>query len=87
MPSAESGKACRPAARRDALGRTRTRERCGSRLMNMGRSVVRYQAKPKADGALRERLKELAERYLRYGYPALHAMLRHEGLVKNTKHT
>jgi len=55
--------------------------------MNVSRSVVRYQATPRSDGDLRRRLKELAERYPRYGYPTLHAMLRHEGLVKNRKRT
>ena len=55
--------------------------------MDVSRSVVRYQAKPETDGALRERLKQLAERYPRYGYPTLHAMLRHEGLVVNRKRT
>jgi len=81
----------KPAARRRVVHNWVERgllsERCGSRLMNVSRSVVRYQARPKADGALRKRLRELAERYPRYGYPTLHAMLRHEGLVKNRKRT
>jgi putative transposase len=55
--------------------------------MNVSRSVIRYENVAKDDGALRARLKELAERYPRYGYPTLHAMLRHEGLVKNRKRT
>ena len=80
-----------PAARRkvvqDWVERDLVSERCGSRLMNVSRSIVRYQKVEKNDDALRARLKELAERYPRYGYPTLHAMLHHEGLVKNRKRT
>lgn len=55
--------------------------------MDISRSVVRYRHVPKDDCALRSRLKALAERYPRYGYPTLHAMLRREGLVQNRKRT
>ena len=43
--------------------------------------------KGRDDAKLRSRLKQLAERYPRYGYPTLHDMLRAEGLVKNPKRT
>jgi putative transposase len=43
--------------------------------------------KGRNDAALRVRLKQLAERYRRYGYPTLHDMLRAEGLVTNPKRT
>ena len=36
---------------------------------------------------LRERLKELAAQYSRYGYLMLHGLLKAEGLVVNKKHT
>jgi len=36
---------------------------------------------------LRSRLKSLAERYPRYGYPTLHDMLKTKGLVVNPKST
>jgi len=62
-------------------------ERQGCRLMGVSRSTVRYEAKPENDLALRSRLKELAEKYPRYGYPLLHAMLKREGLVVNRKRT
>ena len=39
------------------------------------------------DAELRSRLKQLAERYPRYGYPTLHDMLRTEGAVVNRKRT
>ena len=62
-------------------------ERQGCRLMGVSRSTVRYQASGRDDLALRRRLKELAEKYPRYGYPTLHDMLRMEGMVKNRKRT
>lgn len=62
-------------------------ERRGCRLMDISRSTVRYQASPRSDGALRSRMKRLAEQYPRYGYATLHVMLRREGLVKNPKRT
>ncbi len=43
--------------------------------------------KGRSDTELRARLKQLAERYPRYGYPTLHEMLRTEGLVQNPKRT
>ena len=43
--------------------------------------------KGRNDIELRARLKQLAERYPRYGYPTLHDMLRAEGLVRNPKRT
>ncbi len=62
-------------------------ERAGCRLLDISRSVVRYQAKPRDDDVLRQRLKELAEKYPRYGCPLLHGMLSLEGLVVNHKRT
>ena len=58
-------------------------ERRGCRLIGVSRSTVRYQAHGPDDSELRTRLKVLAEKYPRYGYPTLHDMLRLEGLVKN----
>lgn len=62
-------------------------ERHGCRLMGVSRSTVRYQSYGRDDAHLRDRLKELAEKYPRYGYPTLHTMLRTEGLVENHKRT
>ena len=62
-------------------------ERQGCRLLDVGRSTVRYQSKGRDEAARRARLKELAQEYPRYGYPTLHDMLRDEGLVKNSKGT
>lgn len=62
-------------------------ERRGCRLIGVSRSTVRYQAHGPDDSTLRSRLKALAEKYPRYGYPTLHDMLRMEGLVENPKRT
>ena len=62
-------------------------ERHSCRLIKISRSTVRYQKKPANDVELRARLKEMAQQYLRYGYPMLHALLRNEGLVRNGKRT
>lgn len=48
---------------------------------------MRYRLRPRDDEPLRRRLKELAERYHRYGYLLLHGLLRNEGLVVNRKRT
>lgn len=55
--------------------------------MGLSRTGYRYQHKPKADDALRARMRELAAKYPRYGYLMLHALLRQEGLVINRKRT
>lgn len=62
-------------------------ERVACRLVGLSRTGYRYQAKPKEDQALRERLKVLATQYSRYGYLMLHGMLKAEGLVINKKRT
>lgn len=53
----------------------------------ISRTGFRYLPQPAKDGILRERLKQLAAKYPRYGYLLLHALLKNEGLVVNRKHT
>ena len=62
-------------------------ERRASRLSGLSRSALRYQPRPKNDAALTQGMRELAEKYPRYGYLMLHAMLKHRGLVVNRKRT
>ena len=51
-------------------------------------SSKRYVAvKREGDDGLRQRMKELADRYKRFGLPRLHLLLRREGLVVNKKRT
>lgn len=65
----------------------RVSERRACRLAGFSRSAAWAALKGRDDGSLRSRLKVLAERYPRYGYPTLHAMLKNEGLVINPKRT
>ena len=78
-----------PAARRTAVGQLQERftvsERCACRLVGAARSTVRYQPRRNDDGALVERLRELARQRPRFGYRRLHALLRREGEVVNHK--
>lgn len=62
-------------------------ERRACRLVGFSRSAAWRSLKGRDDRALRARLKALAQRYPRYGYPTLHDMLRAEGLVRNPKRT
>ena len=55
--------------------------------MNVTRSTNRYRAAEKDDQELRTRMKELANRYKRYGSPRIHVLLKREGLVINHKRT
>ncbi len=82
----------KPASRRQIAGYLqsdfRMSERRSCRLVRLNRGTARYhpQVNPK-DARLIERLKALAAKYPRYGYPTLHGMLRSENLVTNPKRT
>ena len=67
------------------LGLLSQRRAC--RLLGIHRSVARHQSQRGSDSELRERLKQLAAEYPRYGYELLHGMLKAEGLVVNGKKT
>jgi putative transposase len=61
-------------------------ERHACRLLGLGRSTYRYQARRnERDAALRARLKELAAKRMRFGYRRLTAMLVREGVTANHK--
>lgn len=51
------------------------------------RSTCRYEAKPKNDDEIRNRLRELAEQRRKFGLPRLHTLLRREGFQLNHKRT
>lgn len=55
------------------------------RLVGLWRSTWQYQAHRPAEGALRDRLRELAEQRRRFGAPRLYVLLRREGWVVNHK--
>ena len=76
--------------RRRAVDHLKSRavsERRACRLTGFSRSAAWCQLKGRDDADLRARLKALAERYPRYGYPTLHAMLRAKGMVRNRNRT
>jgi len=61
-------------------------ERHACRLLGLGRSTHRYQARRnERDAALRARLRELAVKRMRFGYRRLTAMLAREGMPANHK--
>ena len=61
-------------------------ERHACRLLGLGRSTHRYRAhREERDAELRERLKELAAKRMRFGYRRLTAMLVREGITANHK--
>lgn len=62
-------------------------QRRASMLVGLSRSTVQYRATRQDDTALRQRLKELAHKYRRWGSPMLHMVLRRERLVLNHKRT
>ena len=76
--------------RRRAVNHLKSRrisERRACRLVRFSRSAAWYRLQGRNDGALRERLKQLAQDYPRYGCPTLHGMLVTEGRVVNFKRT
>ena len=60
-------------------------ERRACQVIGTDRTSVRYQALRPDDGALRERLKALAQDRRRFGYRRLHVLLRREGHAVNKK--
>ncbi|MBI1390502.1 MAG: IS3 family transposase [bacterium] len=60
-------------------------ERHACRLLVIRRSTYRSQAHLRDDRALRLRIKELSETYVRYGYRRLHILLLREGWRINHK--
>ena len=60
-------------------------ERHACRVVGLSRSSVRYRDRKADDGALRERLRQLAGQRRRFGYRRLHVLLRREGTRVNHK--
>ena len=67
------------------VGETRISERRACRLVGVHRWTYRYQGRRRDDQALRERLKDLAHRWPRFGYRRLAVLLRREGYAVNHK--
>lgn len=60
-------------------------ERRACTLVAANRATVQYQARPRSDDGLSERLATLAQRHPRYGYRRVWALLRREGWQVNRK--
>ena len=54
-------------------------------MIGLGRSSHRYRSVRRDDGALRVRIREIAESRVRYGYRRIHTLLRREGWHVNHK--
>ena len=80
-----------PADRRSVIVSLREDHRFSERqaciIVGLCRSSYRYEAKPKNDTVIRDRLRELAEQRHRFGAPRLHILLRREGYLINHKRT
>jgi putative transposase len=79
------------AAKREAIAHLQAlldvSERRACRDIEADRTVIRYKSRRDDDGALREKLRELAHQRRRFGYRRLHILLRREGLTINRKKT
>lgn len=76
------------AARSEVVAFIRTKkisERRACRLVALNRKSCRYQKRRRMDGALIERLRELAMKHPRFGYRRIHALLKREGFKVNLK--
>ncbi|QIQ85797.1 IS3 family transposase [Erythrobacter sp.] len=80
-----------PAAKREAAAHLQAchgmSERRACRVIDADRKSVRYRSIRDDDGALREKLRELANQRRRFGYRRLHILLRREGVMINRKKT
>ncbi|MFN9633580.1 MAG: IS3 family transposase [Erythrobacteraceae bacterium] len=80
-----------PAAKREAVAHLHAchgmSERRACRVIDADRKSVRYRSIRDDDGALREKLRELANQRRRFGYRRLHILLRREGVMINRKKT
>ena len=78
-----------PAVKREAVAHLQVvlgvSERRACSMIGCVRMTVRYRTQRPDDGALRERLRALAQERRRFGYRRLHVLLRREGHVVNHK--
>jgi putative transposase len=78
-----------PSCRRDVVTHLQTAykvsERRACRAMSFSRASQRYASVATPQDELRQRLKELAQTRVRYGYRRLHVLLRREGWTVNAK--
>ena len=66
------------------LAEYRVSERRACATVFLHRSVYRYLDQPRDDRAVRQRMKEVAETRVRYGFARIYILLRREGWCDNT---
>jgi putative transposase len=80
-----------PAAKRQAVSHLQetfaVSERRACAVLSVDRALIRYQSRRGDDGALREKLRDLAHQRRRFGYRRLHVLLRRDGILINRKKT
>jgi putative transposase len=80
-----------PAAKREAVAHLQAlldvSERRACRVIDADRTVIRYRSRRDDDGALREKLRDLAHQRRRFGYRRRHILLRRDGVAINRKKT
>jgi putative transposase len=69
------------------LAEYRVSERRACATVFLQRTVYRYLGRPRDDRAVRQRIKEIAETRVRYGFPRIQILLRREGWRDNHKRT
>jgi putative transposase len=69
----------------DAVREKGVSERRACSLVGISRLTYRYRGRDKADGPIRERMRELAHRWPRFGYRRLGIMLTREKMAANHK--
>lgn len=69
----------------DAAREKGVSERRACSLVGISRLTYRYRGRDKGDGPIRERMRALAHRWLRFGYRRLGVMLERENMVANHK--
>lgn len=78
-----------PDARRSVVRHLREHwklsERRACHIAKISHSVIRYKKRPDRNVVLRKRLRELGEKYPRWGSPMQYLVLRNEGMIVNHK--
>ncbi|SNT27289.1 HTH-like domain-containing protein, partial [Azospirillum sp. RU38E] len=89
MPAAGDKSGVRPAASRRTVAHLRATfgvsERRACSVLKVHRRTIRYRSRRPDDGALRQRLRELASARRRFGYRRLGYLLAREGMAVNHK--
>ena len=72
-------------ATRHLMGLYQISERRACRLTGLSRTACRYKPRREPQEALRQRIVEIAQSRVRYGYKRIHVMLKREGIHVNKK--